>query len=73
MENSFLVLLLTFLVLASTPADAWTAQVAAVTDGDTIKVLQDDREKKISFLRCSYFFVENAIIYDNIFSHMIAW
>lgn len=46
-KNSFLVMLLTFLLLASTPVHAWTGQVVAVTDGDTIKVLQDGRETKI--------------------------
>jgi len=47
MKNSFLVLLVTLLVLASASAHAWTGQVVAVTDGDTIKVLQDDRETKV--------------------------
>lgn len=47
MKNSFLVLLLTFFVLASASAHAWTGQVVAVTDGDTIKVLQDGRETKV--------------------------
>ncbi|MFA6900429.1 MAG: thermonuclease family protein [Desulfurivibrionaceae bacterium] len=47
MKNSFFVLLLTFLVLASASAHAWTGHVVAVTDGDTIKVLQDGRETKI--------------------------
>lgn len=47
MKNSFFVLFLTFLVLASAPAHAWTGQVVAVTDGDTLKVLQDGRETKI--------------------------
>jgi len=47
MKNSFLVLLLTFLILASASAYAWTGQVVAVTDGDTIKVLQDGRETKV--------------------------
>ncbi len=47
MKNSLFVLILTFLVLASASAHAWTGQVVAVTDGDTIKVLQDGRETKI--------------------------
>lgn len=47
MKNSFLVLFLAFLLLASTPAHAWVGRVVAVTDGDTIKVLQDGRETKI--------------------------
>lgn len=46
-KNSFLVMLLTFLLLASVPVHAWTGQVVAVTDGDTIKVLQNGRETKI--------------------------
>lgn len=47
MKNSFFVLVLTFLVLASASVHAWTGQVVAVTDGDTIKVLQDGHETKI--------------------------
>jgi len=47
MKNNFLVLLLSLLVLASAPVHAWTGQVVAVTDGDTIKVLQDGIETKV--------------------------
>ena len=38
---------LLFLFFATTQAFAWTGQVVAVSDGDTIKVLQGGRETKI--------------------------
>lgn len=47
LKNSFPAIVLTFLVLAPTSVHAWTGQVVSVTDGDTIKVLQDGRETKI--------------------------
>ena len=40
-------LLWAYFLLASTQAFAWTGQVVAVSDGDTIKVLHDGQQEKI--------------------------
>lgn len=47
MKRRITALLLILFVCASGQAFAWTGQVVSVTDGDTIKVLQDGRETKI--------------------------
>lgn len=47
MPNKTLILALILSFFVTTQAHAWTGQVVAVTDGDTIKVLQGGRETKI--------------------------
>lgn len=47
MRSKLFAFCLSLLFLVSSPAHAWTGQVVAVTDGDTIKVLQDGRQRKI--------------------------
>lgn len=46
-KYNFFALFLVLLFLSSSPVYAWTGKVVAVTDGDTIKVLQDGNQKKV--------------------------